>query len=57
MNYYSFSPCNMPIGMAYVPWQKWGNLYDVEQGLYTGTIFNDLDKPYEGGCFNAKMRM
>jgi len=42
----------MPIAMAYVPWQKWCNIYPAEKALYRGTIFEDLDKPFLGigGC-------
>lgn len=37
-------------GMSYVPWQKWQNIYSMEEGLEKGTIFADLDKPYIGRC-------
>ena len=37
-------------GMSYVPWQKWENIYNMEEGLERGTIFADLDKPYIGRC-------
>ena len=42
----------MPIAMAYVPWQEWKNLYPAEKALHRGTIFEELDKPFEGkgGC-------
>ena len=32
-----------PVAMAYVPWQRWGTLYDPEKGLECGTIFPDLN--------------
>lgn len=38
----------MPIAMAYVPWQAWRNLYEVEKGFSRGTIFEELDKPFRG---------
>ncbi len=44
---------NMPLAMAYVPWQKWQNLYDSDKGFHCGTIFQELHKPFEhagGGC-------
>ena len=44
---------SFPIAMAYVPWQRWGTLYDPEKGLECGTIFPDLNKPFlgvRGGC-------
>ena len=42
----------MPIAMAYVPWQKWCDLYDAEKGFAKGTIFQELDQPFKGkgGC-------
>jgi hypothetical protein len=42
-----------PLGMAYVPFQEWDNIYEPEKGFQTGTIFADLDLPYYargGGC-------
>ncbi len=41
-----------PIGMCYVPWQCFRNLYDNEfTALCNGTIFKELDlKWYGGGC-------
>ena len=35
-------------GMAYVPWQQFGGLYEPEKGFETGTIFSELDKPFLG---------
>lgn len=40
---------NFVVGMAYVPWQTWNNIYDPGKGFCRGTIFQDLDKPFEGG--------
>lgn len=37
-----------PIGMGYVPWQEFRNLYDPERGFHAGTIFIELDKPFTG---------
>lgn len=42
-----------PVAMAYVPWQNWYSVYDLEKGLAVGTIFPELDKPFlgvRGGC-------
>lgn len=36
------------VAMAYVPWQQFGPLYDIEKGLMVGTIFPELDKPFLG---------
>lgn len=38
----------MSLAMAYVPWQKWSNTYPLDEGLKKGTIFPDLDLPFEG---------
>lgn len=42
----------MPLAMAYVPWQKWHNIYEICKGFQRGTIFCELDKPFlgRGGC-------
>ena len=46
-----------PLGMVYSPVQEWKNAYDVKTALERGTLFRDLDKPWEvpaptgkGGC-------
>jgi hypothetical protein len=39
-----------PLAMAYVPWQCWNQVYDLEQGLQAGTIFPELDLPFTGRC-------
>lgn len=36
-----------PLGYAYVPIQRWRMLYNPEQGLGRGTIFEELDMPME----------
>ncbi len=38
----------LPLAMAYVPMQKWGELYAPAVGLERGTIFPDLDLPFIG---------
>ena len=45
--------CNMhlgslPIAMAYVPIQQWKTVYSLKDGLHRGTIFPELDLPFEG---------
>lgn len=51
--------CNVPerddcsewvVGMAYVPWQTFGQVYDPKRALMAGTIFPELDKPFTGKC-------
>jgi hypothetical protein len=39
-------PTETPIGMAYVPYQKFRNLYDVEEAFPAGTLFKELDKRF-----------
>lgn len=34
--------------MAFVPWQKWEDVYCIEEGLENGTIFAQLNKPLIG---------
>ena len=42
-------PCDMVIAMAYVPWQKFQNVYSIQDGCFVcGTIFKELDKPFLG---------
>lgn len=43
--------CDMELlAIAYVLPQPFENLYTHMDGWRRGTIFADLDKPYEGGC-------
>ena len=37
-----------PPGMAYVPYQMWGDVYDADTALCKGTAFPVLDKPFSG---------
>ncbi|MCI7179179.1 MAG: spore coat associated protein CotJA [Lachnospiraceae bacterium] len=37
---------SLPAAMAYVPWQNWRDIYDIEQGFRCGTIFKELNKPF-----------
>lgn len=40
---------DFPVGMAYVPMQTWGPLYNPQKALSQGTLFPELDKPFSGG--------
>ena len=43
----------LPVAMAYVPWQRFSQTYDLCRALQSGTIFPELDKPFRGkrgGC-------
>ncbi|MBQ4530508.1 MAG: spore coat associated protein CotJA [Lachnospiraceae bacterium] len=37
-----------PVGMAYVPWQNWNQIYELDKALNNGTLFPELDKPFIG---------
>lgn len=39
---------SLPIAMAYTPMQQWKTTYSPEKGLARGTIFPELDLPFEG---------
>ena len=39
---------DLPLAMAYVPMQKWGDQYAPAVGLERGTIFPQLDLPFIG---------
>ena len=48
-NYYSMDGLGQfPLAMAYVPWQRFGQTYELSKALCTGTIFPELDKPFCG---------
>ena len=45
------TPVGMPLAMAYVPVQTWGETYTPDRALCRGTLFPALDLPFErGGC-------
>lgn len=39
---------NIPIGIGYVPWQKWRKINALCDGLSQGTIFKELSLPFYG---------
>ena len=39
---------SLSLAMAYVPWQKWQNIYKPENALCAGTIFQELDLAFLG---------
>ena len=43
---------DFPLAMAYVPWQRWQNIFEPCKALQCGTIFEELRKPFrgKGGC-------
>ena len=48
-------PENTHLGFCYVPVQKFENLYDVNDALSNGTLFADLNIPFEAYKDNAIM--
>lgn len=38
----------LPLAMAYVPFQQWECLYEPNHALQRGTIFPSLDLPFHG---------
>jgi hypothetical protein len=36
----------LPLAMAYVPRQRWGQIYEPHVALHRGTIFPELDLPF-----------
>ncbi len=52
--------CNIPVdpampslAMVYAPKQVWRCSYTPAQALSRGTLFYELDKPFEGGSHNS----
>ena len=43
----SFMPSDPRLAFAYVPFQKYENIYSIEKSLKRGTIFKDLDIPFD----------
>lgn len=50
MNNMPHHPDPMVLAMAYVPVQQWQELYEPEDALRHGTLFRQLDLPFEGGA-------
>ena len=42
--------CDLPLAMAYVPMQSFGEIYECDKALMRGTIFCELDKPFRGSA-------
>ena len=38
----------LPLAMAYVPMQRWKNVYANDVALNRGTLFPELDLPFTG---------
>ena len=37
---------SLPLAMAYVPYQRFENVYSPSDALWIGTLFGDLNLPY-----------
>lgn len=42
-------PAVTPLGMAYVPYQGWGEINSPERAFSSGTLFPELCFPFEEG--------
>ncbi len=40
-------PKDTSLAMAYVPFQNAGKMYSAEQGVCVGTLFPELNKPFD----------
>ncbi|WP_416327703.1 spore coat associated protein CotJA [[Eubacterium] hominis] len=48
--YHNDQKSNRPkqsVGMTYVPMQRWSDPMPLEDGFYLGTVFCDLNKPFQ----------
>ena len=54
-----FGLVGYPVAMVYAPLQQFDHIFDLETALRKGTIFEELDLPFEcgrkakGGCCNG----
>ena len=46
----SMFPSHTPLGMAYVPFQQWGEVYPEDTAFECGTLFPQLSFPFERGA-------
>ena len=42
-----FMPIDPKLAFAYVPFQKFENIYTADKALCRGTVFKDLDVPFD----------
>jgi len=47
-HYQSQDLTQLPPAMAYVPWQYFGTVYEIDKALICGTIFPELSLPFCG---------
>lgn len=53
---YPLSPSMPSLAMVYSPDQAWRCIYDTVSALKTGTLFKELDKPFEGRSVYRRSR-
>lgn len=46
--------CDLPLAIAYVPMQKWEDIYSEDKAYSVGTLFAELNKPYLGRNYDVK---
>ena len=46
-----FMPAQPKLAFAYIPFQEYKNIYSTQKALCQGTIFKDLDIPFE--CYKS----
>lgn len=46
---------SLPLAMAYTPMQQWKTTYSRDVALRVGTVFPELDLPFEGGMNKGGM--
>lgn len=49
VNEFNHDLSELPLAMAYVPIQSWGEIYLPCRALARGTLFQQLDLPFWGG--------
>lgn len=49
-------PEQTPLAMAYVPMQQWSEVYDEAEAFSAGTLFPELNLPFEPeeGCYGQR---
>ena len=41
------------LAMGYIPQQSFKDIYPIDEGFYAATLFKELNKPFERGCYRA----
>lgn len=43
----------LPLAMAYIPWQQWRSVLCADKALACGTIFEELIMPFQHAAINC----